>query len=354
MTEVQASCGLDVKPWFRYWGKAMPSEGAGERFHLLAFHSLDVAACAQRLLALPHFSLHALAEDLEWSLDQTHAVFVYFMALHDQGKFARAFQGLVPALSPSLVEPDADTRYGQRHDTLGWWLWRTLAKRRLLPAHLPEAGHDFWAIWMRAAAGHHGKPPAEQDGGGVLPAGVTGYFNEEDVETARQFMQDAGELLLKTMELPPPTRQHVRILRKHAWRLAGLAVLADWLGSNQAFFPYRSTPMILAQYWGMALEQADKALTTAGLRWSKPRYWQQAVQIFDHLKDPTPLQRYAATVELEKGAQLFLLEDVTGAGKTEAALILTQRLMQEGQAHGLYFALPSMATASTRSGFQFL
>ena len=98
MTEVQTSCEVDVKPWLRYWGKAMPSEGAGERFHLLAFHSLDVAACAQRLLTLPHFSLHALAEDLEWSLDQTHAVFVYFMALHDQGKFARAFQGLGPGV----------------------------------------------------------------------------------------------------------------------------------------------------------------------------------------------------------------------------------------------------------------
>jgi CRISPR-associated endonuclease/helicase Cas3 len=40
------------------------------------------------------------------------------------------------------------------------------------------------------------------------------------------------------------------------------------------------------------------------------------------------------------------LEDVTGAGKTEAALILTQRLMQAGKAQGLYFALPSMATAN--------
>ncbi|WP_238947405.1 hypothetical protein [Vandammella animalimorsus] len=43
---------------------------------------------------------------------------------------------------------------------------------------------------------------------------------------------------------------------------------------------------------------------------------------------------------------MFVLEDVTGAGKTEAALMLTQRLMQAGRADGLYFALPSMATAN--------
>jgi CRISPR-associated endonuclease/helicase Cas3 len=40
------------------------------------------------------------------------------------------------------------------------------------------------------------------------------------------------------------------------------------------------------------------------------------------------------------------LEDVTGAGKTEAALILTQRLMAKGLADGLYIGLPTMATAN--------
>ncbi len=46
------------------------------------------------------------------------------------------------------------------------------------------------------------------------------------------------------------------------------------------------------------------------------------------------------------GAQLFILEDVTGAGKTEAALILAHRLMAAGKAQGLYFGLPTMATAN--------
>jgi CRISPR-associated endonuclease/helicase Cas3 len=37
---------------------------------------------------------------------------------------------------------------------------------------------------------------------------------------------------------------------------------------------------------------------------------------------------------------------VTGAGKTEAALVLAHRLMQAGRAQGLFFALPTMATAN--------
>ncbi|UQQ18601.1 hypothetical protein MYA98_20875 [Salmonella sp. WGH-01] len=39
-------------------------------------------------------------------------------------------------------------------------------------------------------------------------------------------------------------------------------------------------------------------------------------------------------------------EDVTGAGKTEAALILTHRLMSANKGHGLYVGLPTMATAN--------
>ena len=42
----------------------------------------------------------------------------------------------------------------------------------------------------------------------------------------------------------------------------------------------------------------------------------------------------------------MILEDVTGAGKTEAALILTHRLMSANKGHGLYVGLPTMATAN--------
>ena len=61
---------------------------------------------------------------------------------------------------------------------------------------------------------------------------------------------------------------------------------------------------------------------------------------------PTPLQSLADSVGLMNGPQLFVLEDVTGAGKTEAALLLAQRLMRAGLAHGVYFGLPTMATAN--------
>ena len=59
------------------------------------------------------------------------------------------------------------------------------------------------------------------------------------------------------------------------------------------------------------------------------------------------MQQKTLELDIDKqGPQLFILEDVTGAGKTEAALILTHRLMATGKAQGLYFGLPTMATAN--------
>jgi CRISPR-associated endonuclease/helicase Cas3 len=58
------------------------------------------------------------------------------------------------------------------------------------------------------------------------------------------------------------------------------------------------------------------------------------------------MQRLAEDVKIELGSQFFVLEDATGSGRTEAALLLAARLMEAGLGEGLYFALPTMATAN--------
>lgn len=343
--------------YFSYWGKASPAiqqqnqpqgqqQGQQQnRYHLLPFHALDVAACGAALIELPHFSLTSLADELQWPREQVNALFVFFLAIHDLGKFARAFQGLVPHLSPALVPPVEGKRYLHRHDTLGWMLWFFELTGDCPAQGLPDPAHECWSVWVRSVVGHHGKPPQENASGGVLQFDVNACFMREDRRAARDFVADASALLLPAA-LPVPDRAAVAVLKRHTWRLAGLAVLADWLGSSQTFFPYRSEPLPLSGYWDAARPQAAKAVEAAGLHASAIRDWPHPQALFDYLDTPTPLQQHAAAVELAPGPQLFLLEDVTGAGKTEAALILAQRLMQAGRASGLYFALPSMATAN--------
>ncbi len=67
-------------------------------------------------------------------------------------------------------------------------------------------------------------------------------------------------------------------------------------------------------------------------------------------RPPSPLQHFAETVELFDSPNLFLIEDMTGAGKTEAAMILAHRLMLAGKGDGLFMALPTMATANAIYG----
>ena len=62
----------------------------------------------------------------------------------------------------------------------------------------------------------------------------------------------------------------------------------------------------------------------------------------------TPLRFNVSSCPLEKG-RIFIIEDATGSGKTEAAIILAHRLMASGGS-GVYIALPTMATANAIYG----
>jgi len=328
---------------FRYWGKAKPASEEGAQWHPLPYHCLDVAAVAAVLVENSAYELKPLAKELGMQPEEVRPLLLFFIALHDIGKFARGFQLLRPDLpvivdaqNPSLFKP-----YSQRHDTLGWVAWLELRQK----SGLPNTDDSFWEHWLKSSVGHHGKPPKEYAANGLDAADC---FLPQDLIAALQFTQAMADLFqLKKLNLPTLTKAHRDTIKAYTWQLAGLAVIADWLGSNQTFFKYRAEAMPLADYWERtALPTARFAVKHAGLlpNSSAPALAPQA--LFDYLTLPTPLQQYAYEVPLLDGPQLFLLEDVTGAGKTEAALILVNRLMAVGRARGTYIALPTMATAN--------
>ncbi|QEI07671.1 CRISPR-associated helicase Cas3' [Pigmentiphaga aceris] len=333
--------------YYAYWGKAMPvSQSDSSRYHLLAYHSLEVAAAGSRIVDLPAFSLHDFAQDLGWPLKTVAALHRFFLAIHDLGKFARAFQRLVPGMSADLVPVVASKRYDERHDTLGWLLWRDYLAQDFDGQPLPNPDDYFWADWARICTGHHGVPPKETSTSGAWALDPDDFFCTADIDAARAFYVEAARLLIRT-DIPTPDEASLVVLKKHAWRLAGTAVLADWLGSDQRAFAYQSQPVALDEYWDRtALPVAKKVVQAAGVGAEPIRDWSSPFKLFDYLASPTPLQQLAATMPLGSGPQLFLLEDVTGAGKTEAALMLAYRLMSANLAHGLYFGLPTMATAN--------
>lgn len=343
---------------YRYWGKAQPKDGATQRYHLLVYHSLDVAAVGKGLLQRHPMLLAKLSAGLQVSTHWLEKALPFLLAMHDIGKFAETFQALQELLSRELLGREQTRFDGGRHDSLGYLLWNEVLGPELLAEGWFDIGSErreqrqwrqvFEAL-VQPMVGHHGQPPKTQTKANT-PLLLDNFFAEQDIAAAREFFHEASELLLgQTSEEactldPKDLRANCRTW---SWWLAGFAVLCDWIGSNQDHFSYQTERMDLAEYWtSFALPRAGDALLAAGVLPTPSAAAKPITALFPHIRKPTPLQASVAQTPLFDGPQLFILEDVTGAGKTEAAMMLVHRLMSAGLAEGTYIALPTMATAN--------
>ena len=319
-------------------------------FHPLSLHCLDVAAVGVVLLEKAAGLRAFLRETFRFDADDAlYSWIAFVLAVHDLGKFAEAFQGLRPDVFRLLRQraPDAGKRYSVRHDSLGWMLWdQCIADKAVEENWFGEDGEgalNGLAWWIRASTGHHGLPPS------VSHERWTAHFTNDDQKTVEIFLDDLRQLfpldgVAKAYETLGED-EFEQISKILSWWLAGLTVLADWIGSNTEFFPYCTEARTLADYWPDARKRADSALKAAGVL-PIPSTNRSFADLFPEIHTPSPLQQWAINLPVPTGAQIHLLEDVTGAGKTEAALILAYRMIKAGCGIGFFIALPTMATAN--------
>jgi len=333
-----------------YWGKA----GEDRNCHPLAWHSLDVAATAACLLD-HHATLRAgLATALGLSEKQLPAWVRLFAALHDLGKFSHRFQNLRRDIAADRLPgslPDKD--YSVRHDQLGQEIWLKSIRPLLRDAWRADGCgwrskqiENWLDQWAAVATGHHGQPPRQE-----LQLDFEAHFRAQDIAVAEQFTRELLNLFKPgSLHLPQAldAKAARQAIQRASWWLSGLMILADWLGSNRDYFPFYDRAEPFERYWQRACEQAERAIGASGLLPCAPSPSTDFAALFPQLARfaPSPLQQLAAELPLHPGAQLIVCEDVTGAGKTEAALLLVQRLLRKTGANGLYFALPTMATAN--------
>ncbi len=331
---------------FNYWGKSRRGEDdGGDDYHLLCWHSLDVAAVGYWMV---QHNIHGINDYLN-KLGLHHRIqaaqfFAWLLCWHNIGKFAHSFQQLYR--HEELNTQDEYIKYYEAipHATLGYWLWNDYLSE--CPELFPESPLSarklkrVIALWMPLTTGHHGRPPSS----------VTELknFRQQDKEAARDFLTRVKSLF-PLIEIPEfwDDDNGIAFFKDLSWFISATIVLADWVGSSTRYFPRITKSMEVDEYWQQHALVKVKVAVTVFPPSSDVASFSGITALFPFIQQPTPLQQKTLELDIDKqGPQLFILEDVTGAGKTEAALILTHRLMATGKAQGLYFGLPTMATAN--------
>jgi CRISPR-associated endonuclease/helicase Cas3 len=344
--------------FFHYWGKAAPlTDNTNERsYHLLAYHCLDVAAVGHQLLLhdpnllrkiIPSDVFKDKPEREQWCI----SIITFLLALHDCGKFSDRFQNRIPELLKQLKGYSCVLRPTVRHTDMGRLLfdkeiWQKIWDNDWFGLDPNDDRSDWkyiWDPWFFAMTGHHGIPPEKPE------PPISMLFEDENRKSAILFSEACAMLFLKTnfSSHQDFSEKFLPEFSRTSWLLAGLAVLSDWIGSNNDLFSYHSTPMPLEKYWKeYAVPRAEKAIHTFGILPGTASTETGMHTLFPNINSPTPLQSFAETCEIPSTPQLFIIEEATGSGKTETALVLAHRLMAQGLGEGIYFGLPTMATAN--------
>ncbi|WP_263788964.1 CRISPR-associated helicase Cas3' [Salinibacter grassmerensis] len=307
-------------PSQHFWAKIGDDR---ESWHPLVAHSADVAAVFELLLRRTQLGQRLgllLGRDLSGAaLHRLCALAVY----HDAGKaypgFQRREDGHQAVMVQSAGELAEHLRYGQ---TIHQWF------------------ENDWE-WTLATWGHHGEPTPDD------PTGIAGKWTPSSKEKVREVAGWASGWYPKAEGDADP------ISGKRAQHLfIGILTLADWIASDERFFPFRSwhpweTPRDLtvpSLAREVARERAEHALEEVGL-FSSSDVSTSFEDILEGDYGPYGVQSAMKKFSAEEEGSLLVLESPTGSGKTEGQYARFAQLLSKGLVDSLYFAVPTRSAS---------
>lgn len=312
----------------------------------LLLHMLDVAASADAVLARePEVTRNRLGEVLGLRWDQARPWLLQLIAAHDLGKACPTFQAKWPERPPipGLRLPLGVKRQ-VNHGFVGQLALEGLLGELEWPTDLAELAAD-------AVACHHGcrasstndKRDAASEiyvGSGSRLAAV-----RSDWESARRELFGALRAVFRPSSAPDkPTLSGPDFML-----LAGLTSFADWIGSNEDWFPLGTVEDCanLHLWYEQRRIAAEQALDALG--WAPRTPLSSVSRSFEEIFNysPRPLQQAVAEEVAELAAPgVLLIEAPMGEGKTEAAFYAHLELQRRFGHRGLYVALPTKATGN--------
>ena len=306
-------------------------------------HSRDTAEVMRRL------AIHWLSDGARAALALDEALLsktAYFLgAVHDIGKATVLFQSNITQHLPEVRERlSRQCLFPERFAYPRATLHSKASEAILLRLGCPEGIASI-------AGAHHGKPQENQLNE-CIEENIDLYKNnyygkgERDLwfslwkQMLEQHLRDAG--FASVEDLPVLTIPQELLL-------TGLLIMADWIASNTSFFPLLS----VEDLGGESLY--PKRLINGWERihlpepWQPPSYLPVDVDSFEDRFGFSPNEVQQAVLDVAASMEtpgLLILEAQMGVGKTEAALAAAETFAAKWGAGGLFFGLPTQATAN--------
>lgn len=299
----------------KFWAKTAPNGDPGIS---VRDHCLNVGCVAEEIIT----TLPACVRDLLPRGAGTLA------ALHDIGKITLGFQ----AKCPQWLDPGGLPKVLPGEMALSVTDHALVSQVFLQPLFNSPATR----LWAVAVGAHHGKPKGKN---ARLPS-ITPEALKDWAEGNRQQVMDEICEVFGTLPTAPPDPSFAPHY-SDLWLLAGLITVADWIGSNETWFPPdRGLPLEASS------QQAKEAVRQIGWPGGRLRRtgFSAAFAYGWASFQPNPLQQ--AVADAAQTRSIVIVEGPMGSGKTEAALFAAQQLIASGQHRGIYFALPTQVTSN--------
>ncbi|MGO8685448.1 MAG: CRISPR-associated helicase Cas3' [Thermoleophilia bacterium] len=334
------------------WGKS----GTDDQSYPLYAHMIDAGMVARTILRSEQ---HRRIAELLFQLtglgqDELERVVPFLVGLHDLGKASPGFQRLAPDLWTTVEEEGFRDghplwRFKRfRHDVEGFTILRdsVLPEWVELPAEVSTARTEkrLFAALAQAIGAHHGSFVSESEvSRNDYPQVTQGSLDPDDQAWVAARL-DLVALLSETFAVDKSTCLRAPELSALTMVLSGLTILADWIASNEEFFPLR--PTNLRDHATLSKDMALVAVERVGLlHYPTPLAAVSFSRLFPGLGDIRPVQAAVDGLASDGLPLLAVIEAPMGEGKTEAALLLAQQIMQQ-TGGGMYFALPTVATSN--------
>ena len=349
-----------------FWAKS----GDGGNWLSVVQHLMDAADIAGFLFDCYLSEHHRRLMASVWGGDRAkaRASFVFLAGVHDVGKldirFACQRQDLAELIRHQGLVVLRKRDYPERA-----FLPHGLVSQFALQEEIAAGGGDGsralqWAILVGV---HHGRYP---DSGAVYVARQQYRTQEGSREDDPRWGQARSEILRwmaarSGFPLIAPGTALPELPIAVASAYASALVIADWLASNEDYFPLRPRPVDESgklSIDGYSELTADQQRDRVGRAWKRAAFPSplripathtgEAADFYRHRFGwpasyrPTEAQRAAVEIATREDPDLMIVEAPPGSGKTELAFAAAEVLMRARGLQGVFVALPTQATTN--------